>query len=361
MLETTQRSLADYTTIGLGGPAKRLVQVQSERELADVLDEVCAAGEPVFVLGGGSNVIVEDGGWPGVVLRVGINTWEVQEHDGWVRLTVGAGWQWDELVQASVEHGWAGLACLSGIPGWVGAAPIQNIGAYGHEAADVLTEVHAFDRERGCLVCLAASECGFGYRTSRFRGGNRYVVTGVSLRLGAVDGGVMEQVRYAELARSLGVAQNAFVPVNRVREAVISLRKGKGMVVDPADAESRSAGSFYVNPVVSEAQFNALQQQALRAGVVDDPSAVPHHRVGEQYKLAAAWLIEAAGFRKGQAYEGVAISRKHALALVNRSGTTAQLMHLDAMIRNGVEQMFGIALRREPTLVRSSGVCETHV
>ena len=356
MIETFDMPLSPLTTLGLGGPGARVVEVFSEQELRDVVVDADSRGEALFVLSGGSNVVVSDAGWPGVVLRPRLTSWTERVDGDEVQLCVGAGWVWDALVETSVGRGWSGLACLSGIPGWAGAAPIQNIGAYGHEVADVLEQVRVFDREQRGFRVMSRQQCALGYRTSRFRQDQRFVVVGMTLRLRRES---HELVRYHELARALGIDVDQTAPLSRVREAVIALRRTKGMVVDEADPESRSAGSFFVNPVVTQAELRYVQQQAVARGAVDRGARVPFFSAGqERFKLSAAWLIEAAGFRKGQTHGAVAISRKHALALVNRGGTTAQLLELEKQIREAVQDTFGVCLRREPTLVTSSGVCE---
>jgi len=350
MRELRQVPLATLTTLRVGGPARRVVDVESDKELEDMLFASECESDPVFVLGGGSNVIVSDTGWPGTILRPAIRRIEKKRSGDDILLRVGAGEVWDDVVAACVGEGWAGLACLSGIPGWVGAAPIQNIGAYGHEVGQVLAEVRAFDRHARTFVSFAAAECAFGYRNSRFRGHDRHVITELTLRLRAGGG---EAIRYPELARALGVEEGASVPPGRAREAVLELRRGKGMVVDEADPESRSAGSFFVNPEVDATTLRHIEACAVRRGVVADGSLVPRYPTSDgHFKVPAAWLIEQAGFRKGMTLGGVGISRKHALALVNRGGTATDLLLLEETIRQGVRDVFGVELRREPIYVR---------
>lgn len=348
MRELRQVPLATLTTLRVGGPARRVVDIESDRELEEWFFD--PAGDPVFVLGGGSNVIVSDTGWPGTILRPAIRRFDAERTGDDILVHVGAGEVWDDMVAACVGEGWTGLACLSGIPGWVGAAPIQNIGAYGHEVGQVLASVLAFDRLGRRFVSFSAAECGFAYRNSVFRGHDRYVITELTLRLGA---GGSEAVRYPELARALGVREGAGVPPGRARDVVLELRRGKGMVVDEADPESRSAGSFFVNPVVDTATLRHVEACAVRRGVVVDGSVVPRYPTSDgSFKLPAAWLIEQAGFRKGMTHGGVGISKKHALALVNRGGTATDLLLLEETIRQGVREAFGVELSREPILVR---------
>lgn len=349
MREQRNASLSELTTLGLGGTATRLVDVDTEQELAEAICAADEAREPLFVLGGGSNVVVDDAGWPGTVLRPAIRGIEEVEEEGMVRLRVGAGVIWDELVAACVERGWVGLACLSGIPGWVGAAPLQNIGAYGHEVGEVLTAVHAFDRKRKTFTTFAREACGFGYRSSVFRHEQRYVISRVDL---ALQPRGEEMVRYPELARALGV-QSDGAPPQQVRDTVLALRRTKGMVVDPDDPESRSAGSFFVNPLLDDGAMAEVEARAMRLSIVERGSEVPRYAASPGcWKVPAAWLIERAGFTKGTTISGVGISRKHALALVNRGGTAADLLSLERTIRRGVLETFGVELSREPILIR---------
>lgn len=348
MRELRDHSLADMTTLGLGGPADRVLDAASEQELEAALARAEADDDPVFILGGGSNVIVDDAGWPGVVLRPAIRGIRVVKKEPFVHLHIGAGEVWDDLVAMSVGEGWSGLACLSGIPGWSGAAPIQNIGAYGHEVGGVLIDVRAFDRAHRRFTAFSCEACSFGYRTSLFRQKDRYVITQVSLVVRAGD----ESVRYPELARALGVKEGCGAPASRVRETVLELRRGKGMVLDENDPESKSAGSFFVNPVVEGRTLRDVEARAVRRGIVDAGSLVPRYDVGGGwFKIPAAWLIEKSGFAKGTTVEGVGISSKHALALVNRGGKTSDLLRLERSIRQGVKETFGVELSREPIFV----------
>ena len=308
-----------------------------------------AAGEPVLVIAGGSNLVVADAGFAGTALRLltrGVST----AADGQaVRLTIAAGEPWDALVERAIADGLAGIECLSGIPGSTGATPIQNVGAYGQQVSDVIRSVRAYDRGAGRVVDLAPADCRFGYRTSRLRGAERFVVLGVTLEL--ERSAAARPVRYPELARALGVPVGARPPLAAVREAVLSLRRGKGMVLDPADPDSVSAGSFFVNPILSAAGFAALERRALaRLGPRARPPAWPEP--DGAVKTSAAWLIERAGFRRGFGEGRVGISSKHSLALVNRGGaTTAELIALARQIRDGVRALFGVTLMPEPTLV----------
>jgi UDP-N-acetylmuramate dehydrogenase len=343
--------LSSYTTLGLGGPARRFVTAGTDRELVAEVRAADQRGEPLLVLGGGSNLVVGDEGFDGTVLRIatrgaGLDT----GHDS-VTVTAAAGQDWDALVRRCVAGGLAGVECLSGIPGLVGATPIQNVGAYGQEVAETITTVRGYDRERGEIVELAAADCGFGYRTSRFkRCGGRYVVLSVAFRLSRQP--ISLPVRYAELARRLGVATGERATIADVRAAVLALRRGKGMVLDPGDPDTRSVGSFFTNPVISQAQFGALEETArARFGA---EVAVPRFPAGDgQVKVPAGWLIERSGFARGyDSGTGVRISAKHPLALVNPGGgSTKGLLALAAEIRDGVRASFGIELTPEPVLV----------
>jgi len=331
----TDAPLAPLTTLRLGGPAKRLMPVESEAELVDAVREVDASGEPLLVLAGGSNLVLPDAGWPGVVVHV--QTGGVAGEDG--VLEVQAGESWDHLVAATVADGLAGFECLSGIPGSVGATPIQNVGAYGQEVAASVRSVRVVDRSTGAVSELAAAECGFGYRTSAFKGSDRWVVLAVTfaLRRSAAS----QPLRYAELARALEVAPGATAALDEVRAAVLALRRGKGMVIDPADPDTVSAGSFFMNPILDADAYARL-----------DPAPPAFPQPDGRIKTSAAWLIERSGFRKGYARGRVAISSKHALALVNCGGaTTEELLTLAREIARGVRERFGVELEPEPTIV----------
>jgi UDP-N-acetylmuramate dehydrogenase len=322
--------LSDYTTLHLGGPAGRFVEATSDEEL------IAALGDDVLLLGGGSNLVVGDAGWPGTVVRIATRG---VERDGDV-LRVAAGEPWDPFVAHAVAEGLAGVECLSGIPGSVGATPIQNVGAYGQEVSDTIISVRAYDRRAGAVVELAPADCGFGYRTSAFkRDPGRHVVLRVAFRLH--PGEASQPIRYPELARALGVDVGARVPLADARAAVLALRAGKGMVLDDGDPDTRSAGSFFTNPILDPAE--------LPDGAPAFPQ--PDGRV----KTSAAWLIQQAGFAKGYGNpEGIAISSKHVLALTNRgAGTTRELLALAGEIQDRVQERFGVRLVPEPVFVRT--------
>jgi UDP-N-acetylmuramate dehydrogenase len=296
---------------------------------------------PALVLAGGSNVVVADEGVPGTVVRIATRG---VEWDG-DRLVVAAGESWDELVAACVEDGRQGFECLAGIPGSVGATPIQNVGAYGQEVSETVESVRVLDRATDRVEELPAAACGFRYRGSIFKYDDRRVVLSVTFRLRRER--LSGPLRYAELARALGVPVGGSAPLAEVREAVLALRRGKGMVIDPHDPDSVSAGSFFTNPILPADAFAAL---AERAGPDLRPPAWPEPE--GHVKTSAAWLIERAGFHRGYGNGRVGISTKHTLALINRGGgTTTELLALAREIAAGVHERFGVRLVPEPVLV----------
>ena len=326
--------LADLTTLAVGGPIERLIEVTTAAELVAAVREADEAGRPLLVLGGGSNVVAPDAGWPGDV--VAVRTRGV-ERDG-TSLTVEAGEDWDALVAHTVAHGLAGIEALSGIPGSTGATPVQNVGAYGQEVAQTITAVRVYDRAEKSERALTPDECGFAYRDSRLkRDPSRFVVLDVTFQL--VESAVSRPVGYAELARRLDIAIGDTAPLADVREAVIELRRGKGMVLDPADPDSRSAGSFFTNPVVPQAQ--AVE-------------GCPSWPAGDgQMKLSAAWLVQNAGFGRGTRDGHVGTSSRHSLALTTEPGATAaELLAFADRVVERVREQFGVTLEREPTAVR---------
>jgi UDP-N-acetylmuramate dehydrogenase len=339
--------LSELTTLRLGGPAGRYLEAAGERAVIDAVTAADRAGEPLLVLAGGSNVVVADEGFPGTVVRIA--TRGVAREGG--ALEVAAGEPWDPLVADCVAGGLAGVECLAGIPGSVGATPIQNVGAYGQEVAETISAVRVLDRADGAVHTLAPADCGFSYRSSAFkRTPGRWVVLAVSFALEASERSA--PIRYPELARALGVEVGARAPLADVREAVLALRRGKGMVLDPDDPDTVSAGSFFTNPVLDADAFAALRARAAeRLGPDAPPPAWPD--ADGHVKTSAAWLIERAGFHRGHGNpEGIAISAKHTLALTNRgAGTTAELIELAREIAGGVQDAFGVALVPEPVLV----------
>lgn len=331
--------LSELTTLRLGGPAARIETAASSEELVRLVSAADRAGEPVLLVGGGSNLVVGDAGWPGLVVRVGSSDVTQRDTADGAELTVAAGVTWDHLVQRTLADKLAGLETMSGIPGLVGATPVQNVGAYGSEVADVLSGLTVFDRERGAVEAWTPEQCGFGFRSSAFKHTDRYVVLDVTIRLARSE--VSRPVRYLELARRLGVQQGETAPLDAVRETVLELRRSKGMVLDAADHDTWSVGSFFVNPLLDVVPAEA--------------SDCPSWQTDGRTKLSAAWLIEQAGFGKGFGLDHgrgtVSVSTKHTLALTNRGGaTTAELLALAAEIRAGVEQRFKIRLRPEAHL-----------
>ena len=342
--------LAELTTLRLGGPAPDLVTVRTPAETIDAMTAGDGAGG-VLVLGGGSNLVVADSGIDVPVVRVaipGIVTTPADDPDGTVLVTAGAGIDWDDLVAQLVDDGFAELAPLSGIPGSTGATPVQNVGAYGTEISDVLDRITVLDRSTREVRTVTAGDLALGYRTSVLRGTDRAVVLDVTFRL--TRGSTV--IRYAELARVLGVEVGATVPPAAARAAVLELRRGKGMVLDPADPDTYSAGSFFTNPLL-DAPAAGRTDQAIRSRLGSDVQ-YPAYPAGELTKLSAAWLIERAGFRRGHPGPGgrVAVSGKHTLALTNRgNGTTDDLLALAREIRDGVTAAFDVVLEPEPVLV----------
>jgi UDP-N-acetylmuramate dehydrogenase len=326
--------LSELTTLRLGGPADRVVATATTDELVDAVREADAANEPVLIVGGGSNLVVADEGWRGAVVLVRSTGIDWRPDGDAMHVRVDAGVPWDSFVEASLADGWDGLAAMSGIPGLTGATPVQNVGAYGSEVADVISGLRVLDRSTGLVESWTPTECGFGFRTSAFKHTDRYVVLDVTFTLRRSADGV--PVRYLELARRLGVEQHGLAPSHRVREVVLELRRSKGMLLDADDHDTWSVGSFFVNPFVDPDHV---------------PADCPNWTVDGNVKLSAAWLIDNAGFHKGYGNEHVAVSTKHTLALTNRGGaTTRELLELAAEIRAGVEQRFGVTLRPEARL-----------
>ncbi|CAB4868860.1 unannotated protein [freshwater metagenome] len=332
--------LAPLTTLRLGGPARRFVTATTAEELADA---VLGAAEPLLLLAGGSNLVIADEGLEGTVVHVASRGVAFEDlPDGRVRVRVQAGEPWDGLVEQLVAEGLSGAEALSGIPGSAGATPIQNVGAYGCEVAELLHAVRVLDRASGVVEELPAAACGLGYRTSRFKGSDRFVILEAAYEL-ARDAS-SAPIRYAELAAALGVEPGACAPAAEVRRAVIELRARKGMVLKAEDHDTWSAGSFFTNPIVPE---NVAER--IRTGLPPEHPALPAWPAPGGVKLSAAWLIEAAGTQRGDAEGGIAVSTRHALALTNRgSGTTAELLRLAHRMADRVDAAFGVELVPEP-------------
>ncbi|MDK1472939.1 UDP-N-acetylmuramate dehydrogenase [Streptomyces sp. 549] len=347
MQELTNAPLAPLTTFRLGGPATRLLTATTDDEVVEAVRAADAADTPLLIVGGGSNLVIGDAGFEGTALRLATTGYRL---DG-TALELAAGENWSEAVARTVEAGLAGVECLAGIPGSAGATPIQNVGAYGQEVADTVSEVVAFDRRELRTVTLPAADCGFSYRHSRFKADpDRYVVLRVRFRLEDA-GGLSAPLRYAETARLLGVEQGERVPAAEARQAVLKLRTGKGMVLDPEDHDTWSAGSFFTNPILDDDAFAAFAARvADRLGPDAAPPAFP---AGDgRTKTSAAWLIDRAGYTKGYGSGPARISGKHTLALTNRGGAaTEDLLALAREIRDGVHAAFGVTLVNEPVTV----------
>lgn len=370
--------LADLTTSRVGGAADRFVRVTSTDELVDAVREVDDADEPLLLLSGGSNLLVADGPVPGTVVQVATSGVTVESVDscGGALVRVAAGEVWDELVVRAVDEGWVGIEALSGIPGSVGATPVQNVGAYGQEVAQTIASVRVWDRLGQRVHTVANADCHFSYRSSAFKtsakqdlglgGPGRYVVLDVTFQLPLGD--LSTPVAYADLARGLGVDVGARVPLADAREAVLAQRRRRGMVLDVDDHDTWSTGSFFTNPLLTEAEFDGLVARVRsRLGAEVTPprftvaasAAAASTGAGDGgglVKTSAAWLIERAGFERGYGLPGPAtISTKHTLALTNRGdATTADLLALARQLRDGVEQAFGVRLENEPVLVGCS-------
>jgi UDP-N-acetylmuramate dehydrogenase len=348
----TDVSLAPLTTLELGGRARHFVRAPDDEAVMQAVAWANARGLPLVVLGGGSNVVVSDAGVEGLVLKIA--TRGVRFEEGGL-VTAVAGEPWDELVGATVARGWAGLECLTGIPGLVGATPIQNVGAYGQDVAETIREVRALDRRTGQVAILSRDACAFGYRDSLFRRRpDDYIVLGVTF---ALRPGGPPAVRYPELERALDGRERVSTPEARslpgVAATVRALRARKSMLVDASDPNRRSAGSFFTNPVLDVPAFDAFAARTVAAGVVTRPEEIPRFEAGGgRLKIPAAWLIERAGFTKGLRRGQVGISSAHALALVHHGGgTTDALLALAQEIRDAVQARFGVTLEREPVLI----------
>jgi UDP-N-acetylmuramate dehydrogenase len=336
-----REELADHTTLRVGGPARRMITAETEADLIDVVRDLDAAGEPLLILGGGSNVLIGDAGFDGTVIKIATRgvAEDTAACSGAV-ITVAAGEVWDPLVSYFIERGWSGLEAMSGVPGLIGASPIQNVGAYGADVSELISMVRTLDRSTGQVKTLFPVECDFGYRTSRFKSDpGRFLVLSVTfqLRLGSMS----QPIRYPELARALGAEVGERVPATEVRQAVLALRTAKGMVLAEDDHDTWSVGSFFTNPIIAP-------EQAL-----DLPAGAPRFpQPNGMIKTSAAWLIEQAGFGKGYGNGSARLSNKHTLALTNRGGATAaDLLRLAREIRAGVEAKFGVELVPEPVLV----------
>ncbi|KJK36585.1 UDP-N-acetylenolpyruvoylglucosamine reductase [Streptomyces variegatus] len=347
MQELHDAPLAPLTTFRLGGPATRLVTATTDDEVIAAVREADETGTPLLLIGGGSNLVIGDKGFEGTALVIATKGFSL---DG-TTLELAAGEIWTDAVARTVEAGLAGIECLAGIPGSAGATPIQNVGAYGQEVSSTITEVIAYDRRTGDTVTLTNEDCGFSYRHSRFKSDpERHVVLRVRFSLEEANG-LSAPLRYAETARALGVAAGDRVPLAQARDTVLKLRAGKGMVLDPEDHDTWSAGSFFTNPILTDTDFATFRARVReRLGDEVDPPAYP--AADGHTKTSAAWLIDKAGFTKGYGDGPARISTKHTLALTNRgSATTEDLLALAREVVAGVREAFGITLVNEPVTV----------
>jgi len=334
--------LAGYTTLGVGGPARWFVDAADEATTLQALAWARAHGVPLRVLGGGSNLVVADAGVEALVLRLGVRGLRVCETDRAVEVTAAAGEPWDDVVRHTVERGWAGLECLSGIPGLVGATPIQNVGAYGQEVSDTIMRVRALDTHDGAIAEVAAADCGFAYRDSAFKRGEpgRFVVLAVTYRLRP---GAPPAVRYADVERDLGERGVRQPRLADVRDSVLAIRRAKSMVLDAADENRRSCGSFFTNPIVAAGRVHEIERR------VGDAAMPRWSQPDGRVKLSAAWLIERAGFRRGQRDGTVGLSSRHALAVVAHDGArAADVAAFARRIQDAVDAQFGVRLTPEP-------------
>jgi len=341
--------LAPLTTLGLGGPARFFVEAQAREDLTAALRWATERALPTFILAGGSNLVVGDPGFDGLVVQLESagQTWTDTATGFTVEVQAGAAW--DGVVAESVRRGVAGIECLSGIPGHTGAAPVQNIGAYGHEVAEVIRRVEVLDRPSLEVTTMNATACGFSYRDSVFkREPNRFVILSVTMEF-VRD--ASPTIRYGELAAALS-SQPKPSPA-QVRETVLALRRKKSMVFDPEDENRRSAGSFFTNPIVDARVANDVAAQAIAGGIVATAGQIPRFPMPDgRVKLAAGWLIERSGISKGFRMGPVGISTRHALALVHHGGgTTTELLQLALHVRRTVRDRFGVTLTPEPVFL----------
>lgn len=354
-----QKFLSSLTTLAVGGPARKFIVATTEADIIAAVREADAAGEPLLILGGGSNLIVADAGFAGTVVQIATQGYTAPSEDscGGASVVVQAGHNWDDFVHQTVLHAWSGIEALSGIPGSAGATPVQNVGAYGCEVSQTIASVRTWDRESNAIRTFTNSELKFGYRESILKattvnGSPRYVVLTVEFQL--LLGRMSAPVKYAELARRLEVEPGQRANSLELRRTVLALRASKGMVLDPEDRDTFSTGSFFTNPIVTAEIAAAL------------PAEAPRYPAGELVKLSAAWLIEHAGFSKGFGLAGelqhekddagtpprASLSTKHTLAITNRGGASAEdVLTVAREVRDGVERVFGITLEPEPVLV----------
>lgn len=349
-------AIAPLTTMRVGGPAATLATAETTDEIVAAVREVDASGQDLLVVSGGSNLVVADDGFDGVVVRIANRGIVVESQDACsgVFVTVAAGEPWDEFVAHAVAQGWSGVEALSGIPGLTGATPVQNVGAYGQEVAQTIARVRVYDRAKGEIRTFAGADCAFTYRHSRFKGTDRYVVLEVSFQLALGD--LSAPVAYADLARQLGVELGERVPLADAREAVLAQRRLRGMVLDAHDHDTWSCGSFFTNPIVTSAEFETLLGRVAERVGPDGPVPPRFDGADGTVKTSAAWLIDKAGFGKGYKMPGpAALSTKHTLAITNRGdATAADVAALAREVRDGVREAFGVTLVNEPVFVGHS-------
>jgi len=337
-------ALAPYTTIGVGGPARWFVEATEEATLLQAVAWARARGVPLRILGGGSNIVVADAGVESLVVQIGLRGVTTRETRAGVDVTAAAGEPWDDLVALAVGHGWAGLECLSGIPGLVGATPMQNVGAYGQEVSETVVAVRALDTRVGEAVTLSPAQCGFAYRDSAFksREPGRFIVLAVTYRLRP---GGLPTLGYADVARDINARGLATPTLSDVRTSVLAIRRTKSMVLVPGDPNRRSCGSFFTNPIVPPADAERVARSAADGPVPRWPQA------DGTVKLSAAWLIERAGFRRGQREGAVGLSTAHALAIVAHDGArAADVLAFARRLQDAVAERFSVRLALEPAV-----------
>jgi UDP-N-acetylmuramate dehydrogenase len=341
-----QVPLAPMTTLKIGGPARYFVEAKNIADVSRAVEYARSQGLPLFVLGGGSNLVIADSGWPGLVLKIALKGFEERSENGKILFEVAAGEDWDTFVARAVSLNCAGVECMSGIPGSVGGTPVQNVGAYGQEVSDTIESVQAFDLKDGQIRELCNEACGFSYRNSIFNSSarDRFIILRVSY---ALDPGGNAKVEYGDLKKYF-TERGTPPTLPETRKAILQIRASKAMLITPGDEDSRSAGSFFKNPVLSPEQFADLTKRAGERGL-----QIPNYPALEaQRKVSAAWLVENSGFRKGYNQGPVGISRKHALAIVNRGGArAAEVVALKNEIQERVAQIWGIRLEPEPVFV----------
>ena len=342
--------LSQLTTIGLGGNARCYVSCSTRNEILEALEFAEKNSLKVQVISGGSNIVFRDEGFEGLVLKINIKGIESSEDEKYVFLNSGAGENWDEFVKFAVYKSLTGIECLSGIPGSVGATPVQNVGAYGQEVKESIVSVRAIDKNTFENITFANSDCSFGYRDSRFKSAdrNKYIITEVKFRF---EKNKLPERSYEQLHRNINLnnsenqSKSLFRKLSMIRDTVLELRKSKSMVIDKKDPNSRSCGSFFTNPIISKDDLEKLK------GKFSHGIEIPVFMVGNLYKISAAWLVEQAGFRKGHVKGGVGISKNHSLALININGTSAELLSLSEEIEKKVMKEFSIKLIKEPVIV----------